>query len=325
LEWQRPEQEAVTVCFAQGMVRADRDAWALTLESLAKYFETLVTHHRFEQESPEFPATLAPLDFVQRSEFQQEVVGAYGEFADLLGSRSAELHQALGSREDVEAFAPEAYSTLDKRSVYQSIRTLSKRNMALLKKTMPQLNEGLREKATDLLGRENQILTTIGRLLPHKIEVDKIRIHGDYHLGQVLFTGKDFIILDFEGEPARASSERRLKRCSLRDVAGMIRSFHYAAHVGLRAYAEGHGRSIEALLPWAECWYRSVAGIFLKAYVDQARGSSFVPESQVDFQILLEVFLLEKAIYELGYELNNRPDWVAIPLEGILSLLGEEP
>jgi maltose alpha-D-glucosyltransferase/alpha-amylase len=324
LEWQRPDQEPVTVCFAQGLVRADRDAWALTLESLAKYFETLVTHHRFEQETPNFPTTLSPLDFSQLTDFQQELVGAYGEFAHLLGTRTGELHQALGSRKDDAAFAPEAYSTLYQRSVYQSIRTLSKRNLALLKKTLPQLPESLNDDVKDLMGREEQILSVIGRLLPHKIEVDKIRIHGDYHLGQVLFTGKDFVILDFEGEPARAASERRLKRCALRDVAGMIRSFHYAAHVGLRAYAEGHGRSVEALLPWAEGWYRSVAGIFLKAYRDQSRGSNFIPQSEVDFHILLEVFLLEKAVYELGYELNNRPDWVSIPLAGILSLLGEE-
>jgi maltose alpha-D-glucosyltransferase/alpha-amylase len=152
----------------------------------------------------------------------------------------------------------------------------------------------------------------------------RTRIHGDYHLGQVLYTGTDFVIIDFEGEPARPLAERRIKRSPMQDVAGMMRSFHYAAFAGLLAPADG--RSISAdelreLAPVAESWHAWVASRFLKAYFDNAGAAGSASGKREDALDLLRLHLLEKAIYELGYELNNRPTWVEIPLEGISKLL----
>jgi len=152
----------------------------------------------------------------------------------------------------------------------------------------------------------------------------KIRIHGDYHLGQILFTGNDFVIIDFEGEPARPLSERRLKRSPLRDVAGMIRSFHYAVFNSLFKYSSRDMKFIEGIKPWAEIWYKLVAGIFLKSYIDTARNAPFIPNNNEELGTMLRAFLLEKAVYELGYELNNRPNWLIIPIEGINNLLEVE-
>ena len=138
----------------------------------------------------------------------------------------------------------------------------------------------------------------------------RIRIHGDYHLGQVLYTGSDFVIIDFEGEPARPLAERRMKRSPLQDVAGMVRSFHYAAFAHLLAPDRGSRRSrrdLPSVTAWAENWYSWVTFRFLKSYFANAQSGSFLPPSREEISALLRVHLLEKAIYELGYELNNRP------------------
>ncbi len=150
------------------------------------------------------------------------------------------------------------------------------------------------------------------------------RIHGDYHLGQVLFTGSDFIIIDFEGEPARSLAERRRKRSPLQDVAGMLRSFHYAAYAPLLQQSS-HQRlreeDLQALGKRAQYWQKWVSATFLKTYLEVCGDAIFIPKGREELALLLDVHLLDKAIYELGYELNNRPLWVRIPLDGISQLL----
>ena len=149
------------------------------------------------------------------------------------------------------------------------------------------------------------------------------RIHGDYHLGQVLYTGKDFIIIDFEGEPARPISVRRLKQSPLRDVAGMLRSFHYAVYTTLlEQAADIRPEDLAAFDPWARVWYLWVSAVFLKAYCAVAGQGAFLPQTREECQVLLDAYLLEKVLYELRYELNSRPDWVNVPLQGILDLVG---
>src|SRR5438445_8285036 len=162
--------------------------------------------------------------------------------------------------------------------------------------------------------REAEVLARFERLLHSRMTSTLIRSHGDYHLGQVLWTGKDFVIIDFEGEPARPVSQRRLKRSALRDVAGMLRSFHYAAQSILRGPGHIHLDDPDRLEPWLRFWQVWVQAAFLGGYLDAAGGSSFVPESREELDVLLDAFLLEKAIYELHYEINHRPDWVGIPV-----------
>jgi maltose alpha-D-glucosyltransferase / alpha-amylase len=149
----------------------------------------------------------------------------------------------------------------------------------------------------------------------------KTRIHGDYHLGQILYTGNDFVIIDFEGEPVKSLSERRLKQSPLRDVAGMMRSFYYAASAVLMQRSHVRAEDIPYLVPWAQAWYRYNSGIFLASYLQNVMDKKFMPREQEELDIMLHSFMLDKAIYELGYELNNRPAWVAIPLRSIIELL----
>ena len=171
---------------------------------------------------------------------------------------------------------------------------------------------------------EKDIIGRYQSICKQKISAARIRCHGDYHLGQVLFTGKDFVIIDFEGEPARSLSDRRLKRSPLLDVAGMIRSFHYAAHSALLQQVPLAPRpedDLPLLQHWAQYWYVWVSVAFLASYLDVVRSVGLLPENPEHLRILLDAYILEKAIYEIGYELNNRPDWVKVPLQGILQLM----
>jgi predicted RNA-binding Zn-ribbon protein involved in translation (DUF1610 family) len=154
----------------------------------------------------------------------------------------------------------------------------------------------------------------------------RTRCHGDYHLGQVLYTGNDFVIVDFEGEPARHLGERRIKRSPLRDVAGMIRSFHYAAYAALRGQTSTVLRPEDQPLleEWAGAWYQWVSATFLKSYLEIMAVTPILPQTRDGMKVILDAYLLEKALYEVNYELNNRPDWVGLPLRGILQVLGVE-
>jgi maltose alpha-D-glucosyltransferase/alpha-amylase len=182
--------------------------------------------------------------------------------------------------------------------------------------------------AERLAARQDEVMDQFRALLDRKVTALRTRVHGDYHLGQVLRSGADFIIIDFEGEPALPLSTRRLKRSPLRDTAGMIRSFHYAAHHGLHSL-EGRGairtEDRPSLEPWAEHWFLWVSAAFLRGYLEAEAVGRLLPREGRDLEGLMNVFLLAKSIYELGYELNNRPRWVHLPLAGIQQLLEGVP
>jgi maltose alpha-D-glucosyltransferase/alpha-amylase len=164
-------------------------------------------------------------------------------------------------------------------------------------------------------------------LLTKRFTSTRIRCHGDYHLGQILCTGKDFIFIDFEGEPSRSLSTRRLKQSPLKDVAGMLRSFHYAIRTGLQKFLarELPSPDIAPLAnQWAEIWYKLTSEIFLQAYIERTKDIQSFPKPGEEFNTLLNIFMLEKAIYELNYELNHRPEWVHIPLDGILKIMAQK-
>jgi maltose alpha-D-glucosyltransferase/alpha-amylase len=237
-----------------------------------------------------------------------------------LGERTAELHLALASDPDDRSFAPEPFTSHYQRSLYEALRTRKERAIQLLRAGMPKLTEAQRALAQRLLDREKAATDSLKRLMRQRVTALRIRCHGDYHLGQVLHTGSDFVIVDFEGEPDRALTERRFKRSGLSDVAGMLRSFHYAATYGLRRQARP--QDVPPLAPWAELWRTWVSAAFLRAYLAKAAGAVFMPKSNDEIPMLIELYVLEKAFYEVGYELNNRPEWVDIPLQGLLQMLG---
>ncbi|MDZ7345276.1 MAG: phosphotransferase, partial [candidate division KSB1 bacterium] len=301
------------------------DAWKYTLDTLDHYFERALAR-RDVQEPPLPHRPLVAISEEQLSGVVQEAIGSYLVSAQLLGQRTAEMHLALASGTGEPNFAPEPFSTLYQRAIYQSMRSTATRAFHLLRQQVQALPQPLRAEAQQVLAREGEVLQRFHAIVGRKITAMRIRCHGDYHLGQVLYTGKDFVIIDFEGEPTRPLSERRIKRSPLRDVAGMIRSFHYAAYAALfKQEAEGgyaaYPETMATLELWARVWYVWVSATFLRAYREVASKAAFLPHTREELQVLMDAYLLEKAVYELSYELNNRPEWVRVPLRGIGQLL----
>jgi maltose alpha-D-glucosyltransferase/alpha-amylase len=250
--------------------------------------------------------------------------------ARLLGQRTAEMHAALAKEGNGGRFRPESFTKLYQRSLYQSMRNGVLRPLQVLRASLGSMHEVVRPMGEELLERREELLERLKAVSDVRITSVRIRCHGDYHLGQVLWTGRDFVIIDFEGEPMRPLGERRLKRSALMDVAGMLRSIQYASVAGLRELVHrgtitpegGGGGQYKAFEGWARYWKCWVESAFLGAYLEHARPP-LVPEDPDHQRILLDAWLIQKAAYELAYELNNRPDWVRIPLEGIMELLGE--
>jgi len=254
----------------------------------------------------------------------KETIGTYMASAQLLGQRTAELHVALASVLDDPEFTPEPFTFMYQNSLYQSLRSFTIRTFQLLRERLKDLPEALKAEAQQVLDLEKPIIEHYQLVRKQKLSAMRIRCHGDYHLGQILYTGKDFVIIDFEGEPARALSERRLKRSPLRDVAGIIRSFHYAAHSALLRQVQLTRRpedDLPVLQHWAQYWYTWVSVAFLTAYLNIVNETGLLPDAPDQLKILLDAYILDKAVYEIGYELNNRPDWVRVPFQGILQLM----
>ena len=320
IEYRRPRGDTRVLGLLLGNVANEGDTWTRSLDSLSRFFERVL-------EARPDPATIPVLSLFTPNAGASEVLtgligGVHPERIRQLGERTAQMHFALAGEETDATFSPEPFTSLYQRSLYQSMRGSFRRTMALLHQRMGVLDPEHRKLILEVLAAERDILTRVATLLRRKINCSKIRTHGDFHLGQVLNTGKDFVITDFEGEPVRSLGERKMKRCALRDVAGMIRSFHYAAHTALGIHRQAlRPEDIPILEPWAEHWAAWISSAYLQSYLQAADGAVFIPDNREDAEALLEAFLLEKAIYEVAYELNNRPQWIAIPLRGIHQIL----
>jgi len=321
LEYKKSPRETVSVGILQQLIPNQGDGWSFALDQAGQYFERILS------DQPQLPRLeeREETDIIPAHEwngaYADMVGGFFAEMISLLGQRTAELHESLASARKEKEFVPEKFSTLYQRSVYQSIRSQIRQSLDLLGKHYRKLPNESKPLASEVLDSRSMLYKLASRIIEKKIDAKKIRIHGDYHLGQILFTGKDVAIIDFEGEPAHTISERRIKRSPLRDVAGMVRSFHYAAHSGVRHNPSIRHEDYDALEPWAELWSNFIAGIYLDSYRKTVGKADFIPKNNIDFNDLVRAFLLEKAAYEIGYELNNRPEWVIIPLKGTLQIL----
>jgi len=324
----RTPGEASTLGILQEMIPNEGDAWRWTLDALGRYFERAQTGWgRGEHGTAPVPAeTLLELAAREPTADDFERLGTYLPSIQLLGERTAEMHIALAANRDDRDFAPEPFSELYQRSLYDSLRTLARSSFRRLRQELDGMPDAERALAEQALALEERVIGRFRGLVGAKLAAERIRCHGDYHLGRVLFTGRDFVILGFEGEPRRPLSERRLKRSPLRDVAAMLRSFHYAASAKLFEEAAAGLVSRGALAEletWARYWERWVSASFLRSYLERARGASFLPASREDVAMLLDIYRLEKALSELTQELSRRPAWAGIPLQGILGIVGE--
>jgi maltose alpha-D-glucosyltransferase / alpha-amylase len=253
-----------------------------------------------------------------------DVVTSYAQVIERLGTRTADLHKALAAATNDPAFASEPPTALSRRAAYQRMRTLAVSVLDTLSGRLPALDPVVRNIAETVLGRRADVLEIFHRLLERPFTSPRIRCHGNFHLGQVLHAGDELVIIDFDGEPGRPLYERRLKRPPLQDVASMVRSFHYAAHAALRDLHGG--RSVDAAqdatrLRWMRAWQLRVSAVFIDAYSREMADSGLLPSDPDEARALFQTSLLERALYELGFELNHRPGWLAAPLLDLPLLL----
>ena len=303
IEYMGPEGERVGHLLLQGYVANQGDAWGWTQDYLERFLEACRVK----------PAR----EMAQQLDLQHATFLALME---TLGRRTGELHAALATANDDPAFDPEPVSPDDLRRSRERIHSELRHTLAELE-DRTDLAPTVRIEAEALLDRRQALGERIDELVPEAVEAVKIRHHGDYHLGQVLVAENDFIIIDFEGEPARSLSERRAKRLALRDVAGMLRSFSYAAHAAVyRVTAERPG-DLDFLEPYARDWEARARQRFLDGYVRAVSGTPVYPTTPGQGRALIDLFTLEKALYEIRYELSNRPAWVPIPIRGARELL----
>jgi maltose alpha-D-glucosyltransferase/alpha-amylase len=315
--------DSTTFAVLHEYVTETRSAWEFAREDVKRYFERSLSDSD-QSAAPALQGSLLDLLTQELPARAAQALGTFPAFAELLGRRIAEMHLALAADGNDEAMRPEPYGTLHQRSIYQSLHNLAQQVLRDLNRWLPNLSIELKPEVAELLHDAPRLLACFEAFRSRKMQATRIRHHGDLHLGQVLHTGKDVLIIDFEGEPARPLIERLRKRSAVRDVAGMLRSFHYAAASTLRGQLQtGHisPGDAERLEAWAELWYRAAARAFLGRYLETAAGASFIPADRDELAMLLDVFLLEKALYEVSYELNNRPTWLPIPLAGIRSVM----
>jgi maltose alpha-D-glucosyltransferase/alpha-amylase len=310
----------LTIAMVQELVENQGDGWQSTLEELARYFEQCAAGEKNESAGSFDVPSLGDLWHGEIPPSARERLGLFYDSAVNLGRRTAEMHLALGSPADDPAFGPEPFESADLQKLAGTLREHAATVFDLLKNALARLPDAFTERASFLLSKRRQVLAALANLATLEVQCAKIRIHGDYHLGQVLLAAGDHVILDFEGEPARSLAERRAKQSPLKDVAGMLRSFSYASQAAMLAYSSRRSEDVERIEPWARYWERIASAAFLRSYCHAAGGAAFLPNSPAGFRRLLDAFMLDKAMYELRYELDNRPAWLGIPLAGILSL-----
>jgi trehalose synthase-fused probable maltokinase len=310
--------EATTVALLQAFVRNEGDAWAATLRQLEGFLTRVRESTAGVDSGAGKASSVWELAQSPLSQKGRDLIGPALDAAASLGRLTAALHHTLGQDDRNPAFAPEPLTPRYCEARRHSMVELWKQVVSLLRQRSVQSIPAPPE-AGELFSQEGGVLAVFQTLLDIQQGGQRIRCHGDYHLGQILWTGSDYIVTDFEGEPARPLHERRMKHSPLYDVAGMLRSFDYASWTAL---AKDRPRaSRDTLEPWTTYWSRWVRAQFLGTYLIHVKDAPFWPQSPKDAARLLTVHELEKAVYELGYELNNRPEWVAIPLKGIKEII----
>lgn len=321
IAWTIPNKQPMSIAILEKVVPNERSGWTFCIDALAKYYENILALKDSQNE-------LLKIKESSEQVLNERLDFGFIETIKILAQRTAEMHIALSEDHHSHDFTPEPCSILFQHSMYQALRGHLRKTFFQLKKKKKHLSEQSQNLVDNILKSEQEILNFFKIFQKKKINAMRIRTHGDYHLGQVLHTGKDFYIIDFEGEPLQTNYIRRLKRLALRDVAGMIRSFHYASQTGLMNNTLIKLENMSHLELWADFWYQAVSSIYLKSYLNHISTSatvSIIPQEKEDIDYLLQFFLLEKAIYELGYELNTRPDWIDIPCKGIAYYLKNKP
>jgi len=315
------EQELVTIAVMQELIENQGDAWDIFTKEMDKVFETL-THKNIDIDNLPVPELYERLRI---HDIPHRIIDWVGLNLfikiKVLAQRTAEMHIDLGSEFEDTAFTPTHFNGdysvwLKNRMIYQFQNRLN-----IIENNLHKLDGYSLELAKDLLSKKSLIRSRFLNFDWTKLKGERIRVHGDYHLGQILVQDDDFYILDFEGEPESTIRDRQVKQPPMKDVAGLFRSFHYAIYATIFNNQDKYTQSQEQLFKAAELLYGYFTGVFLGKYVDTVQKANLNIGYSQERNFMLEYCLLEKAVYELGYELNSRPDWAVIPLKGISNLI----
>jgi maltose alpha-D-glucosyltransferase/alpha-amylase len=304
----------LSVAMLQQQVPSRGSAWERALEHVEGYAERASIEMRRRAERGDLtpdPATV------------EEAIGAYRATLDLIGRRTADLHRSLASVE-AEGFGMRPLDAPALASLALDMAAHGERVLALLSRERARLPETAMAPVQRLLDAKPALLKRLAHVASLEDAGMRIRVHGDFHLGQVLEVDGDVYFIDFEGEPARPIAERRMPQSPLRDVAGVLRSFGYAARAGLRLFLRNQTEPRLHLDPWIDAWEAEACAIFLRSYLKHMGEGPLLPGAAAR-DALLDAFVLEKALYELAYELGNRPEWIDIPLAGLLQLVDRAP
>jgi maltose alpha-D-glucosyltransferase / alpha-amylase len=319
--YRRPGAAPMTVALLHGYTRSAGSGWDYTMDLLGRYYEQALG---FTEVPLALDMTIQRLLALTEADIPEEVriaVGTYLVPAENLGQRTAALHLALAQGTSDAAFAPERMTAADLSALAADLRRQADQVLEVLTLQADGFPEPLSAQAHQLVAQRAAIMERLQAVATLTPGMTRIRCHGDYHLGQLLWNENNFVILDFEGEPMRPLAERRRKQSPLKDIAGMLRSLSYAAYAALFAFTRTRPEDMGRLEPWAAYWQHWISVRFVQSYLTTAAGASFIPTERHDLATLLEAFVLDKALYELHYELNNRLDWVRIPLQSTLRLL----
>ena len=327
LEYQLDSGESATLAILHGFVPNEGTGWQHTRKELVEFVERMKHAKPSSADlQKSAPTNFYTLRFVLAvpPPIARELIGPYLSFAELIGHRLAELHLLLSQPSSDPAFAPEPFNDFYRQSLYHGYIGLTSRRLEFIRQRYSEMSPDVRLMAAKVLEQENAILAKFRAVFEKRIHSQRTRFHGRLHLGHLLLRQGDVVMFDFEGEPDQHLSERRIKRSPLRDVASMLVSFGYAAQTAIRQVSTAEGGeelSRHALRVWGRFWYSHVSAAFLTGYLTTARGSSYLPASQEDQEILLDTYLLERALLDIRADIEDKPELAGMPFRLILHLL----
>ena len=323
ITWSKPNFYKVTMGLMQQKVENEGDIWPLFVKQVEAYFRRVEAAEFDPEDLPKVPL-YKPVAAEDLPPVYPPFIGERALWSiKQLARRTAEMHYALFKERHDTAFAPIPYSEDYKVWLLNRILYMLDHRITTMENVLDKMSPKARTFAEEFLDRKAEVKNLILNFDESHLNSSRIRIHGDYHLGQVLFTGDDFVILDFEGEPEATIRDRKVKQSPLKDVAGMMRSFHYSVFATI--FSEHNFKLDEATLTeFGGRYYRAVVAVFLDTYLNFAFDNGLNIGYYQEVEYLLKYHIFEKAVYELGYELNSRPDWVIIPLKGLNQILNND-
>ena len=326
LEYRPRDGEVLTLGVAHEFICNETSAWNFTLDTLGVYFETALA-----QEGSQLPGNAVGISRAAQMDeplpdAARTLMGSYLDRIELLGRRTAEIHVALASSENPD-FVPEPFTEFYRMGLYHSLLGQKNRTVQLLRTSIAELPDEAREDADLLLRREAEINQLLQRFRDRKLGGKRIRIHGDYDLRQILFTGKDFYVIDFEGEVERPLSERRIRRSPLRDVAGILQSLYFASHGALYGHVPGQvspDAAPELLEALADRWWHWATAELVRGYLATPQISALLPATPEDIRILLDTLVIENALREIDQDVINRKERARLAVRSLLRVLDSQ-